>query len=73
MCIRDRFERVPPASSVANLYPFNYSGKTDAKGFYVGRDKYGSNILVDFDQRDEDKTSEMCIRDRLYIWQIIGI
>ena len=51
------FERVLPASSVANLYPFNYSGKTDAKGFYVGRDKYGSNILVDFDQRDEDKTS----------------
>ena len=46
-----------PASSVVNLYPFNYSGKTDAKGFYVGRDKYGSNILVDFDQRDEDKTS----------------
>ena len=52
-----QFERVLPASSVANLYPFNYSGKTDAKGFYVGRDKYGSNILVDFDQRDEDKTS----------------
>ncbi len=44
-------------ASVANLYPFNYSGKTDAKGFYVGRDKYGSNILVDFDQRDDDKTS----------------
>ena len=52
-----QFERVLPANSVANLYPFNYSGKTDAKGFYVGRDKYGSNILVDFDQRDEDKTS----------------
>lgn len=52
-----QFERVLPASSVANLYPFNYSGKTDAKDFYVGRDKYGSNILVDFDQRDEDKTS----------------
>ena len=51
------FERVLPANSVANLYPFIYSGKTDAKGFYVGRDKYGSNILVDFDQRDEDKTS----------------
>lgn len=32
-----QFERVLPASSVANLYPFNYSGKTDAKGFYVGR------------------------------------
>lgn len=52
-----QFERVLPASSVANLYPFNYSGKTDAKGFYIGKDKYGSNVLVDFDQRDEDKTS----------------
>ena len=52
-----RFERVLPASSVANLYPFNYSGKTDPHGFYIGKDKYGSNILVDFDQRDEDKTS----------------
>lgn len=46
-----------PASSVANLYPFNYSGKLDGKGFYSGKDKYGSNILVDFDQRDEDKPS----------------
>ncbi len=52
-----QFERVLPASSVANLYPFNYSGKLDSKGFYIGKDKYGSNILVDFDQRDEDKTS----------------
>ena len=52
-----QFERVLPANSVANLYPFNYSGKTDARGFYIGKDKYGSNILVDFDQRDEDKTS----------------
>ena len=30
---RDQFERVLPASSVANLYPFNYSGKTDGNGF----------------------------------------
>jgi len=52
-----QFERVLPASSVANLYPFNYSGKTDPRGFYVGKDKYGSNVMVDFDQRDEDKTS----------------
>lgn len=51
------YERVLPASSVANLFPFNYSGKTDRKGFYIGNDKYGSNIVVDFDQRDEDKTS----------------
>ena len=52
-----QFERVLPASSVANLYPFNYSGKTDPRGFYIGKDKYGSNVMVDFDQRDEDKTS----------------
>ena len=53
-----QFERVLPASSVANLYPFNYSGKLDSKGLlHRQRDKYGSNILVDFDQRDEDKTS----------------
>ena len=62
-----QFERVLPANSVANLYPFNYSGKTDAKGFYVGRDKYGSNILVDFDQRDEDKTSAiLAVREKNY-------
>ena len=53
----DQFERVLPASSVANLYPFNYSGKTDANGFYLGRDKFGSNIIVDFDKRAEDKTN----------------
>ena len=52
-----QFERVLPASSVANLYPFNYSGKTDPHGFYIGKDKYGSNVIVDFDQRDGDKTS----------------
>lgn len=53
----DQFERVLPASSVANLYPFNYSGKTDELGFYLGRDKFGSNILVDFNKRADDKTN----------------
>jgi hypothetical protein len=53
----DQFERVLPASSVANLYPFNYSGKTDAHGFYLGRDKFGSNIIVDFNKRADDKTN----------------
>lgn len=52
-----QYERVLPASSVANLYPFNYSGKTDPKGFYIGRDRYGSNIIVDLDRRAEDKTT----------------
>ncbi len=51
------YERVLPASSVANLYPLNYSGKTDEKGFYIGRDKFGTNILVDFDKRSDDKTN----------------
>lgn len=52
-----QFERVLPASSVANLYPFNYSGKTDEGGFYLGRDKFGSNIIVDFNKRADDKTN----------------
>ena len=52
-----QYERVLPASSVANLYPFNFSGKTDPHGIYIGRDKFGTNILVDFDRRSEDKTT----------------
>ncbi len=51
------YERVLPASSVADLFPFNYSGKTDPKGFYIGRDRYGANIIVDLDRRAEDKTT----------------
>lgn len=54
---KSQYERVLPASSVANLYPFNYSGKTDPRGFYIGRDRYGSNIIVDLDRRAEDKTT----------------
>ena len=53
----DQFERVLPASSVANLFPFNYSGKTDPHGFYIGRDKFGSNVIVDFNRRAADKTN----------------
>ena len=52
-----QFERVLPASSVANLDFFNYSGKTDPRGFYVGQDRYGSNVIVDLDRRAEDKTT----------------
>ena len=51
------YERVLPASSTANLYPFSYSGKTDPQGFYIGRDRFGTNILVDFDRRAEDVTN----------------
>ena len=53
----NQFERVLPASSAANFYPFCFSGKTDANGFYIGRDKYGTNILVDLDKRSGDKTT----------------
>lgn len=44
-----QFERVLPASAVANCYPFNYSGKTDPHGFYLGKDKYGTNIMPEED------------------------
>ena len=54
---RVQFERVLPASSVANLYPFNYSGKTDPGGFLIGKDKFGTNVIVDFDRRADDKTN----------------
>ena len=54
---KDEFERVVPASSLANLFPLNYSGKTDEKGFYIGKDKFGSNIFVDFNKRADDKTN----------------
>ena len=56
-CFGTQYERVLPASSVANLYPLSYSGKADEHGFYLGRDKYGTNILVDFDKRTADKTN----------------
>lgn len=39
------------------MYPFNFSGKTDPHGFYIGRDKFGTNIIVDLDRRADDKTT----------------
>ena len=54
---RSQFERSLPASSVANLYPFSYSGKTDPDGMYIGIDVSGTNIIVNFDRRAQDKTN----------------
>ena len=54
---KEEFERVLPALPLPNLFPFNYSGKTDSKGFYLGRDKYGSIFIVDFNKRSDDKTN----------------
>ncbi len=53
----EEFERMLPASSVANLFPFAYTGKTDPNGFYVGYDKYGSSIIVDLERRAADKSN----------------
>jgi len=53
----NQFERALPASSVANLFPLSYSGKTDPNGYYLGRDENGSNIIADFDLRAQDKTN----------------
>lgn len=54
---KTEFERVLPSSSVGNLFPFSYSGKTDPKGIPIGKDVNGSYILTDFDMRDSDKTN----------------
>lgn len=35
----------------------SYSGKTDPGGFYLGKEKFGSNIIVDLDRRTGDKTN----------------
>ena len=51
------FERILPASSAGNLYPLAYSGKTDPCGIYIGREKYGSSIILDPDRREGAKTN----------------
>jgi len=53
----DEYSRILPASSVANLFPMNYSGHTDPCGFCIGKDKYGSRIIVDLDARTSDRTN----------------
>lgn len=54
---KSQFERILPSSSVANLFPFCYSGKTDPDGMFIGRDVDGTNIIVNFDRRSQDKTN----------------
>lgn len=39
-CFGAQYERILPASSAANLFPLNFSGKTDPQGNYLGRDKF---------------------------------
>lgn len=43
-----QYERVLPASSVANMYPFNFSGKTDPQLFHVQRDERIPHYFGDY-------------------------
>ena len=52
-----QFERVLPATSAANLYPFSYSGRTDECGFPIGSDRCGANVILDINKRSSDKTN----------------
>ena len=56
-----RNKRIYPASSAANLFPLAYTGKLDATGFRLGKDKYGGDIIVDLDKRSSDRTNGNCI------------
>ena len=56
-----RNKRIYPASSAANLFPLAYTGKLDATGFRLGKDKYGGDIIVDLDARSSDRTNGHCI------------
>ena len=58
--LREEFERMLPASSVANLFPFSYTGKTDPQGFYLGYDKYGSSIIAGLDGGTRISPTPMC-------------
>lgn len=56
-----QFERHMPTASLANLFPYSYSGSIDRHGFYIGRDKFGGNIIPDFDKRDNTHTNSNII------------
>lgn len=58
---KGEFSRALPEKSVANLFPYSYSGKTDAKGFMVGKDKNGSYIIVDINKKDNTHTNSNCL------------
>ena len=51
------FERILPSSSAGNLYPLSYSGKTDPCGIYIGKDRYGSSVILDANSREGSKTN----------------
>ncbi len=46
-----------PAGSVANLYPFSYSGRMDSHGIRIGRAENGTDVYLDPDRRTFDVTN----------------
>lgn len=55
--LEGQYDRVLPAASAANLYPFSYSGRTDPHGMRIGKDWFGSQLIIDFGERTKDKTN----------------
>ena len=51
------FSRAIPQSSVANLFPMSYSGKTDPHGTVIGKDTNGSYIIADLNKKDNTHTN----------------
>ena len=45
------------AGSVANLYPFSYSGRLDPHGIRIGRAENGTDVYLDPDRRTFDVTN----------------
>ncbi len=53
----EEFSRHMDTESLCNLFPFSYSGKIDKEGFALGEDRYGGNIIIDFDKREKSRTN----------------
>lgn len=51
------YSRALPASSVANFYPFLFSGKYCEKGFTLGKDTSGGTVIMDFNERSASITN----------------
>lgn len=58
---KGEFNRALPQTSVANLFPFSYSGKYDPHGFSMGKDSSGGQIIVDLDRRTSTITNSNCL------------
>lgn len=53
----EEFSRHMDSDSLCNLFPFSYAGKIDNEGFLLGEDRFGGNIIIDFDKREKSRTN----------------